>query len=245
MKPFRFLLTLALLLVGQCAWAVNLNAPSVYYDLDTDSANRVSAGTHDGSDTNMSYDGTYATFNGASSAISITDHADLRPSTVSISCWINVTAFPASVAFLIDHQSSSPYYGYTLFLQSDTKAYAEAAYNINAADDITAGLSTSTLYHLVFTWDGTNGILYVNGVAGTPVAMGGPMAYTVTQDLKIGRYANASVSYFNGKMRCFGLWNGALTSGQVTQLYNGGTPLKYASLPAPTANKHNQSIIVQ
>ena len=89
----------------------------------------------------------------------------------------------------------------------------------------TTTLSTNTWYHVVCTYNGqltNNGInLYINSVQET-VTYGGsgssPIVNT-SQPVEIGRHSGSN--YLNGQIDEVGIWNTALTSTQVAEIYNG------------------------
>ncbi len=84
----------------------------------------------------------------------------------------------------------------------------------------TTNFSTNTWYHVVGTYDGSNMKIYVNGVLeGTQPYTGTPL--TTTEPLVIGRmYGNYSGYYHNGLINQVRLFNNAVSSLQVTELYN-------------------------
>ncbi|QDP58183.1 MAG: putative concanavalin A-like lectin/glucanases superfamily protein [Prokaryotic dsDNA virus sp.] len=89
-------------------------------------------------------------------------------------------------------------------------------------------LSTNTWHHTVFTYDGSNTIgglnLYINSSLdnNTNGTAGAITTITSSDSLKIGAYTSGQ--YFNGKLSNLSAWNTALTSAQVTELYNEGVP---------------------
>lgn len=86
----------------------------------------------------------------------------------------------------------------------------------------TATVSTSSWNHLVAVKEGSTLRLYIN--AGTPVTRtDGGFAASDTTNLRIG---NSSLfgGYFNGLIDEVSMYNYALTSANVSSIYNSGTP---------------------
>lgn len=88
--------------------------------------------------------------------------------------------------------------------------------------------TTGSWFHVVVTWDGTDLLGYVNATAQT---------FTKTTDsagsqsnssrvLYLGSTTSATAPY-DGIMDEVGLWSRAITSSEVTSLYNGGAGLAY------------------
>lgn len=90
----------------------------------------------------------------------------------------------------------------------------------------------STWYHLVIVFDGSlsgdaNRLkIYQNGVALTLTAVQGAVPASMiadTADFNFGKFGGSVTRYWNGRMDEGGLWNRALTSGEVSALYNSGS----------------------
>ena len=97
--------------------------------------------------------------------------------------------------------------------------------------DSTTTFSTGVWYHAVTTYDGRGGAnaadglsIYINGSLDTPTNVI-KNSYTAmsssSSDVTIGKYGG---SYINGVMSNVSIWNTALTSSQVREIYNEGRP---------------------
>lgn len=87
-----------------------------------------------------------------------------------------------------------------------------------------ATVTDGAWHHAVFTWDGTNGNLYLDGalVAG-PTALG-PNNLTAGQTVYIGAQNFGSIGgYFNGTLDEVAIYGAALSSTRVTAHYNAGS----------------------
>lgn len=106
--------------------------------------------------------------------------------------------------------------------------------SINGATDVCTG----AWFHIVGVWDGTYLRLYVNGTSdATAVSWANAPAYNATTYVSIGvnRYGSGDYTqYFNGAIDEIGFWTKALSTDEITALYNGGVGLQYPfqSLPA-------------
>ncbi len=90
-------------------------------------------------------------------------------------------------------------------------------------------LSTATWYHVVVTYDTGTLVLYLNGSSQTFTKTGSDTTITTNSDpFYLGRLQSDASSYFDGLIDEVGIWSRALTSGEVTTLYNSGNGLDYA-----------------
>ncbi len=206
-----------------------------YWKFDESSGNATdSVGSNTATATSVSYVAAKinngADMNGSSSNLSIGTSA-LVPTTsgqaMSVSFWINSDTASTASAY---RQCFSFKYG-MLFRYSwgdGGAAYGSAVYRTvsNSYATPNLSLSASTWYHIVIVYDGTNLKLYVNGSqSGSDIAVTAGVRYETGTNY-IGA-SEAGSDFYDGKIDEFGLWSRALTSGEVTQLYNGGTGLQY------------------
>ena len=85
-------------------------------------------------------------------------------------------------------------------------------------------LSTSVFSHIVITQSGTSSSIYQNGsLVGTATGASIPSSTAVFEIGNDGSYGD----YLDGRMDEVGVWSRALTSGEVTQLYNGWAGIQY------------------
>lgn len=104
-------------------------------------------------------------------------------------------------------------------------------------EETTASISTGSWKHVVMTYDSSNVKFYVNGsLTYTSSSISGTTP-TNTSDLTLGTRRSPSIdSPYNGMIDEVGFWSRALTSTEVTELYNSGAGLSY---PFPSPNKSN------
>lgn len=195
-----------------------------YYKLDNSAEDET--GTYDGTATNINYTfgrfGQAAVFNGSSSYIN-TNYTK-SGTTFSFSCWVNL------------NDTSSRQYIFGDFNSGGADASCSALLEVTAGDDLNLGIgngstiSSITLIdgmvgyygvwtHLGITINGTSGIIYING---TPVKTG-TFSFSMANGqnpIALGMYSPfTGAGELNGLMDQVRIFSSALTSTQVTELY--------------------------
>ena len=188
-----------------------------YYNLNGNSNDSLSVSN--GTDTSVSYVSakisTGADLNGTTSKIDL--NRTLHSTTAgSMSCWVKWDTLAIISRPITDGA------GYIFFDLNGTnkitfEIYYFGAYSIASSFTATVG----TWYNLVGTWDGTDTNFYIDGAFIGTVAIPGPQALDL---LTLG----STPGYFlDGIVDEVGIWDAALTAGEVTTLYNGGDGLTY------------------
>lgn len=92
----------------------------------------------------------------------------------------------------------------------------------------TVTMGTSNFYHLVLTYDGSTLEGYVNGTSAGTLATSGDGVGSGLNQFDIGEGSMfAGTSYASIDTDETGIWNRALTAGEITSLYNSGAGLSY------------------
>lgn len=92
--------------------------------------------------------------------------------------------------------------------------------------DSTQSLTTSTWYHIAVSYDMSgNAQIYINGNPDNSGPIENPQTSWTTGD----RFIGEGEGYWDGRISNMSVWNAALTSTQVTELYNSGTPSNLSS----------------
>lgn len=91
---------------------------------------------------------------------------------------------------------------------------------------IFGAVSTATWYHLAVAWSGGNGHIWVNGI-GPDTASSMAATLDDSDTFTSALYANNDISIDE-----WGVWDGALDTLQVRELYNSGAGLAYGSSPS-------------
>jgi hypothetical protein len=162
----------------------------------------------------------------------------------SISAWIKFDTIAASCNLFTDWGASDNKNIRIYFDSADAKIKFNRG-NGGAKEDgtaaMTAALSATTWYHVVFTQSGTTKSIYVN--AGTPTTA--TATYTGAQTgevMWIGVDHGGASNFFDGTMDEIGFWGKALSDDEVTALYNSGNGVSYPFLSSYTLTAESSTI---
>src|SRR5574337_456611 len=142
---------------------------------------------------------------------------------VSLSAWIKLNAVGGGLFHMIVSKfSTAGNYSYDFHVDSNGNLKARLSNDWTAITSViaTTVLSTSTWYHVAFVYDGTDMRLYLNGSLDcTPVSYSSGI-YNGTADFCIGIASDKTSHRINGIVDDVAVWNRALSSTEVTALYN-------------------------
>jgi hypothetical protein len=169
-------------------------------------------------------------FDGIDDRVEVAHNQNLNCSSVSISVWFNTNNFLASNGFAPHLLSKRETSGWGNSFQMGVGPYQ--AQNACWADWSISGnggiyynnstiLNTGNWFNLVYTHDGTNVKLFLNGALVKTIVSPGLLTFN-TLPLWFGARPNAgnNSSWFNGKLDDIGIWNRALTQQEISDLYN-------------------------
>jgi len=181
-------------------------------------------------------------FDGVSAYVDCGSDISLQPAVVSVSAWVKQVAYN--------------YYGQIAGLATDSGDY-ESGYSLLSDDYWIGGAESLAMWvsggpgesdgsyiantdvppagdwiHVVGTYDGTETIIYVNGVPGTPsTAESGDIDYDYVTSFYIGLYWTPGPEVptewflpYSGLIDDVGVWGRALTQGEVSWLSNNPIP---------------------
>ncbi|WP_346855974.1 LamG domain-containing protein [uncultured Draconibacterium sp.] len=167
--------------------------------------------------TSYSFDGSdRVNVNGAASA----DYSQ----GASISLWIKPNIASYSWDGKIFDMGSSSANRITLAMKSSLKMY----FGVGQVNYASYATISSAWHHIVLKWERPNlilklyidGSLYYSGTSGDPI---------ISTYANIGNeYNNGASRYFQGGLDQVAIWNRALTSEEILQLYNSGNGLPYS-----------------
>jgi hypothetical protein len=195
-----------------------------YYKLDNSAEDET--GTYDGTATNVNYTfgrfGQAAVFNGSSSAITSTNQV-IPNGASSVSFWYNPNG-STGTEYILGQGAATASKGVTVYYSSSTfgALVAKGTSSLAGSATTTTTYSNTDWHHVVATWDGTintnslkvyvNGSLEAQGTSDTSSASIGAYTYFAMGGLQGGTYAG-------GKIDQVRFFSSALTSTQVTELY--------------------------
>jgi hypothetical protein len=151
---------------------------------------------------------------------------------LSVSAWVNVNEQPGALVDFISVQDGDVFIGYELGYRdvSGTKKIFAERFKPGVADDIIEHATTLTIgtwYHLVLTWDGSTLKLYLNNSLVVSGAFSG--VGNANRGDGISLFARItsggtplSERFASAKMDEVGIWSKALSTQEISDLYNGG-----------------------
>lgn len=163
-------------------------------------------------------------FKGASfqnGGVPYTPLIDLPNHALSASAWVKLDSLPNSYNSVISEESSSE--GYTLLIKSTGKLAIYLSHSGTGVNYDGTGATTLTLnrwYHIAFTWTGGTLTGWVNG--STDNQVNGTWASTATSNpLRVANSFSPN-RFLSGTLDDLRIYNRALATNEVVQLYNGG-----------------------
>jgi len=224
---FTALLLLPTFLIAQTTISTGLKA---YYKFDgnyADSSGNNNHGTNSGTTFSVDRRGNSnkaANFNGTSSYITIPASTSLNSikTDFSLSTWVYVTSwfnwggFKYAPIVCKSQTSTAAQYRFTLLdnafdVISNTKKFYRT---------IPTSFNTGTWYHVAVTNNGDSSRLFVNGEFVQLTLNEAVFPTDTNQLLEIGRDYAGSLDFLNGSLDELRIYNRALTSQDVTNLYN-------------------------
>jgi hypothetical protein len=204
-------------------------------------------GTHNGTDTAITYStgngkvNQGAGFDGSTSKITFTSSDTMPTSALSVFGWIKVSSFNTlGQPVLVGGTGSN---NAAWFFRTTATASGETSQGIafeiwgNVAVYSNANVLTAGTWACVgFKWDGTNITLYVNGVDVTNTRGGSnktPPGWALNNNGGIG-YAFGGTTcnaHMNGCIDELAYWSKALSSTEISDLYNGGAGQTMINIP--------------
>ncbi len=171
-------------------------------------------------------------FDGIDDIVSLGDNNILQVSgnTLSISAWIKAESFAANLwqNTVIDNHFTLD--GYVLRVGGNGVVdfvIGDGTWHSVTSDDY--AIQTNIWYHLVALYDGTTQKIYVNGVLVASVTA----TFTFLPGTHVTTIGGASLlenRFFDGQIDEVAIWDTALSSSEVTTLFNSGIPVSATSV---------------
>lgn len=216
-------------------------ANTAYYKLNGDALDSSGNG-YNGTASNLSpyaagRFGQAAVFNGSSSHVDFTSPIPDTNTAASFSCWFNMSTLHASgyksligagnmtsgagiLSVLLRYASAGNYY------IEPSRAFGSYTYYTATSNYSTVALSANTWYNVVYTYETSKQAkIYLNGVLVSTTSLTTTSGPTTNSGvLALGQYRDSnSASNWNGSIDQVRIFTSALTSANVTSLYNEGT----------------------
>ncbi len=173
-----------------------------------------------------------AAFNGSSSYINLNNTNSLGLSDIrTVSVWIKTTSTSGSTIYAIGQTGiSNAYAWFSVSSQSDGKiqaGYCQSNGGWRNAKKASFATNDNNWHNITFVTSGdyTNGggTLYIDGqedTSATTVNDVGSAISVFTGTSTIGRYSSQNINYFNGSIDQVRIFDKAISSSEVTTLYN-------------------------
>jgi len=237
--------------------STNLNTDLIsYYKLDENSGTTVIDATGSINVSNIGATinqtgkiGKAYSFDGSNDYISLDTNSYVSiAGDLSIFMWIKVTSFPSTGDSYLISDWSTPYRNYVLRLTSANKLSVLNGNGLTSQDTeilSTGTLSTDTWYFVGFIRDTVNNTVKIYIDSASKSAAINYDGNSTTNALNIGANYLGNTANYNGIIDEVGVWSRALTSTEVSDLYNSGDGLTYpfptyiVSLSNPTGTYYN------
>ena len=165
-------------------------------------------------------------FNGSSDYLSASITGLVAAAPFSVSSWVKPVSFSGGNGVSVGYGESSGSDYWCLFYKGTSSGDGQFERSMGGgAQDTTGGALTVNVWnHLAVVVSTTsNALIYVNGTAGS--ADTSTQATSNMTELDIGRIliGGTAFDYFDGEIGEVAIWDSALTSTDITNLYGGGT----------------------
>jgi hypothetical protein len=187
-----------------------------------------SEGNNNGTESNVTYATGYidkaAVFNGTTSRIGLGTNTFNSLTSFSFSCWVNLNNAPTGYEYLFDgwdYQNSSR--GLIVRITPSANIQANTGFSNSVTNITSSGTITHNVWtHIAVSITQSNTTISINGNIESPQSNGGFDFHTgTTYNLGAFTYTNSIYEYFlDGKLDQVRIFNRALDSGEITQLYN-------------------------
>jgi hypothetical protein len=183
-------------------------------------------GSNNGTDTSVTYGTSYgkvnqgALFNGSNSMIALGSPSS--KTAFSYVAWIKMTGnAPVSAAYIIALQGTQ---SLSLVANPSTNYLSALLYpamSSNLNDNTSHNMNDSTWHFVVLTWSGTTLTLYRDGSNVGSSSISAANAGGGTGSIGVNGTGGNS-TYFTGDIDEVGIWSKALSTNEISDLYNGG-----------------------
>jgi hypothetical protein len=176
-------------------------------------------------------------FDGTNDLITISNESNFdfdRTDSFSISCWFKCNNASANNHIINKLSSTGDYTGYNLFINNtDSKLWFYLRHDYTSPNQIIiksdSALVSNVWYNLVVTYDGSSTAagckMYIDNVNVSNTESDTLSSSILNNEpLRIGGRSPSTSNFANGSISNVSIWNAALTSAQIREIYNEGLP---------------------
>lgn len=228
------ILTFILPFTANAALTTNLVS---YWNLDGNSNDSV--GTNNGSDTSVTYSSGNgkivqgAGFNGSSSKIDLVVNSLNYSQPMTVAAWVKTSSASSGEILSTYNYTGGGNYGWQCAITATGKAILDVRDSVGTDYQATGATSINdgNWHYVVCLWNGTTGSVYIDGNStadgtGTmPTASSWPYGYATIGAAKYN--SSLTFQYYTGNIDEVGIWNRALSTSEMSQLYNSGAGFAY------------------
>lgn len=161
-------------------------------------------------------------FDGTDDFVDLGANSSMNPTsnTATFSAWVYYTTNITTAMTILSKDTNAADSDFFFRIQNPSTGVFRCNFEGAGGSDTSAGVVTPGVWqHIACVWDGTNRIIYKNGVAVDTVA-GTPTFSSSGGNVSLGRRNEAGGGlYFNGKIDEVRMYNRALTASEIKQLY--------------------------
>jgi len=171
----------------------------------------------------------------SSQRLNAADPSAFHLSSITLAGWFKLASNPSGSYYTLickvyGGSWASPYASFYIRLPSLTDIEIGNTFNGSSLDAVgitVSALSTGVWYHVALTYDAGTGSrrLYLNGSDVGGDTKSGNIQYS-TGEFNLGRTGDSGEG-LDGSLDEWGIWSRALSSAEITSLYNGGTGVQY------------------
>ena len=223
--PFNGHATLVNGLLEFWGFTTNADGDSGVYDCTVEGATHNASGGKPGG---------YYDFDGTNDYMDTNAYILDEETACTVSTWIKTTDKNRS-QYIIGSKDATKKHWFTLFIRDDgyiDGGIGDGTNTVAFSQDGSADADDGSWHMVSVTWDGTNVRRYIDGGAtGTVDNSGSVSKINLIGNLYIGNVERAGSPlanlFVNGDIDSVGIWDRALTVGELGDLYNGGDGLTY------------------
>ena len=154
-------------------------------------------------------------------------NTNLDTGDLSASIWVNKDSTGSGTQYFFNNNNGSSIAGFCFLINNTNQIFINRRTRTKKADSgyLNIGFTEDAWHHLCFTYNDTSGAyeVYFNGNSVFTITASAKTC-GISQNITIGENSGLSGLNFEGKLSNASIWNTALTSSQVSEIYSEGIP---------------------